>query len=365
MVQLWAQWAARTRTILRRLPKNLRSNRWWIVWNGNLYISRRAAAAIPGPSGDSSVLAGNRAYVQWSQVLRNPALIGAERRALFLPELGMFGNMTRRLAAALTIADALKIGHVVVPESAKFEGSIFETGVHTVSSGATFWLFSVRGTASFPVNVLHKKELIGAPGITRELYAPHIDRAWADLHAITIPKPTVPAFPSDHLVIHLRGGDVFGPRKPASYGQPPLSYYTLILDSSDWVEVTIVHGDWENPVLGPLIKACEGRGTPVQLQTGLLPADLEVLLTGSTLVAGRGTFMPAVVGVSRHASRVYFFHDKFSVDPPVEGVDMIRVSDKEGTYVRDVLSNNWENSEYQRDLMLTYPQGNLEFSTID
>jgi hypothetical protein len=75
--------------------------------------------------------------------------------------------------------------------------------------------------------------------------------------------------------------------------------------------------------------------------------------------------MPAVVGVSRHASRVYFFHDKFSVDPPVDGVHMIRVSDKEGTYVRDVLSNNWENSDYQRNLMLTYPKSNLGFSTVD
>lgn len=365
MVQMWVQWAAQTQTILRRLPKNLRSNRWWIVWNERLYISQPAAARIPGRSEDASLLAGNLAYVHWSQLLRNPALIGAERRALFLPELGMFGNMTRRLAAALTITDALKLGHVVVPESAKFEGSIFETGGHPVSSGATFWLFSGQEAAHAPVLVLHKKELFGAQGITRELHAPHIDRAWAALHAITIPKPTVPAFPSDHLVIHLRGGDVFGPRKPASYGQPPLSYYTLILDSSDWAGVTIVHGDWENPVLGPLIRACEVRGTPAHLQTGLLTADLEVLLTGSTLVAGRGTFMPAVVGLSRHVSRVYFFHDKFSVVPPVEGIDMIRVGDADGTYVRELLSNNWENSDHQRNLMLTYPQGNLEFSTVE
>ena len=365
MAQLWAQWVARTRTILRRLPKNLRSNRWWIVWNGQLYISQPAAKTIPTRPENSSLLSGNLAYVHWSQLLRNPALISAERRAIFLPELGMFGNMTRRLAAALTIADALKIGHLVVPESAKFEGSIFETGVHTLNSGVTSWLFSGRGTGNLSVLVLHKKELAGARNLTRALHAPHIDRAWADLYDVAIPKPTIPVFPSDHLVIHIRGGDVFGPRKPASYGQPPLSYYTLILDSSDWAGVTIVHGDWENPVLGPLIEACEVRGTPASLQTGLLPADMQVLLTGSTLVAVRRTFMPAVVGVSRRASKVFFFHDKFSVNPPVGGVEMIRVSDVEGTYVRDVLSDNWENSDYQRELMLTYPQSNLAFSALD
>ena len=365
MAQLWAQWVAQTRTILRRLPKNLRSNRWWIVWKGGIYLSQPAAVTIPGSSDNSALLAGNTAYVHWSQFLRNPALIGSERRALFLPELGMFGNMTRRLAAALTLADTLKIGHVVVPESAKFEGSIFETGVHTLTSGTTFWLFSDRGTGNLPVLVLHKTEFIGAQGLNRDLHAHQIDAAWAGLYDITIPKPAVAAFLPNHLVIHLRGGDVFGPRKPASYGQPPLSYYTLILDSRKWARVTIVHGDWENPVLGPLIDACASRRTPAELQTGLLPADLEVLLTGSTLVAGRGTFMPAVVGLSRFASKVYFFQDKFSVDPPVGGVEMIRVTDAGGTYVRDVLSNNWENSDYQRSLMLTYPQSNLEFSPLD
>jgi hypothetical protein len=269
------------------------------------------------------------------------------------------------LAKGLAIANVLKIGHVVVPTSAEFQSTIFEAGVHSVSGQTKFWLFTLHRSDASEVLVLHKTDPIRTAGVTRERHSSEIDEAWADLYSIMTRTPAANSARPDHLMIHIRGGDVFGPRKPSAYGQPPLSYYTLILDSSDWVGVTIVHGDWENPVLGPLINACEGRGTPVQLQTGLLPADLEVLLTGSTLVAGRGTFMPAVVGVSRHASRVYFFHDKFSVDPPVEGIDMIRVSDKEGTYVRDVLSNNWENSEYQRDLMLTYPQSNLEFSTVD
>ena len=365
MVQLWAQWATRTRTILRRLPKNLRSNRWWIVWNGNLYISRAAAATIPGHPKDSPLLSENVAYVHWSQFLQNPALIGAERRAVFVPELGMFGNMTRRLAAALAIADALKTGHVVVPESARFQGGIFANGVHTVSSGAAFWLFSVRGATSFPVHVFHKKELIEAPGVTREFYAPHIDGAWRDLHAIAIPKANAPAFPLDHLVIHLRGGDVFGPRKPASYGQPPLAFYEQILDHESWSAVTVVHQDSNNPVLKPLLESCTTRKIPVTTQSGNVVDDIAVLLGASTLVAGRGTFMPAVVGLSRSVKRVFYFHDKFSIHPPVSGVEIVRIIDAEGTYVRDVLSNNWENSEYQRDLMLTYPQSNLGFSTVN
>lgn len=365
MLQLWARWAAQTHTILRRLPKNIRSNRWWIVWNGNLYISQPAAATIPGHPEDSCLLDPGVAYVHWFHFLRNSSLISPNERAIFIPELGRFGNMTRRLAKGLAIANILKMGHVVVPLSAEFEPSVFEPGVHTVGGQTTFWLFAQGRRDGSKVLVLHKPELIRTPALSRERHGPHIDRAWADLHAITMAKPAVHAFPKDHLVIHLRGGDVFGPRKPASYGQPPLSYYTLILDSSDWAGVTIVHGDSGNPIVDSLIKACELRGKPAKLQSGALPADLKVLLMGSTLVAGRGTFMPAVAGLSRNVKRVFYFHDKFSVHPPVAGVEVIRVIDAEGTYVRDVLSNNWENSEYQRNLMLSYPQSNLEFSTVD
>jgi hypothetical protein len=64
-------------------------------------------------------------------------------------------------------------------------------------------------------------------------------------------------------------------------------------------------------------------------------------------------------------AKVYFFHDKFSLDPPKDGIEVIKVRDAEGTYVRDVLSDNWRNSDYQRNLMLTYPQSNLELGTLD
>jgi hypothetical protein len=365
MVQLWDQWVARTRIIWRRLPKNLRSNRWWIVWNGRIYISKPAAAAVPGRPQDSALLGGSVAYVHWSRFLGNPSRISFDQRAIFIPELGRFGNMTLRLAKGLMIANILKIGHVVVPVSAEFESSILDAGVHSVSGQTSFWLFANQTSGTSEVLALHKTELIATPGLSRDRHATEIDAAWADLYAITTPKPTANATHPDHLMIHIRGGDVFGPRKPASYGQPPLSYYTLILDSRNWAEVTIVHGDTGSPILDPLIQACADRGIAVQLSTGLLPADLAVLLTGSTLVAGRGTFMPAVVGLSRNVSKVYFFHDKFSLDRPKDGIEVIKVRDAEGTYVRDVLSDNWENSDYQRNLMLTYPQSNLELGTLD
>jgi hypothetical protein len=304
-------------------------------------------------------------YVVWHRLALPAKLVELSQHALFLPELGMFGNMTKRLTAALATADSLGFGHVVVPRSAEFYGGIYERGVHDRQDRALFWMCSTGKPAHSAVTVLHKRDLLSARQLPTAALSAVSPGAWADLFSILVNKPEGPQLPSSHLVIHLRGGDVFGPRKPASYGQPPLAFYERILDHERWSAVTVVHQDSKNPVLKPLLESCTARKIPVTTHSGNVVDDIAVLLGASTLVAGRGTFMPAVVGLSRNVKRVFYFHDKFSIRPPVSGVEIVRMIDAEGTYVRDVLSNNWENSEYQRDLMLTYPQSNLGFSTVD
>ena len=348
---------------LKRLPKNLRSNRWWIVWNKRLYLSTpRKGLATNRASQRNHVedwVAESNHYVVWFlRAFRRKEFEGAQH-ALFLPELGMFGNMTKRLAAALATADSLGFGHVVVPRSAEFSGGIYERGVHDRGGRALFWMCDTRDSPHSPVTVLHKTDFLSGRALPARELAAFSPRGWADLFSVLINKPVKAPLPDSHLVIHLRGGDVFGPRKPASYGQPPLAFYRRILDNERWSAVTIVHQDDKNPVLRPFLETCKARKVPVTTHSGKVGEDIAELLRASTLVAGRGTFMPAVVGLSRNVKRVFYFHDKFSIHPPVPGVEIIRISDVEGTYVRDVLSNNWENSDYQRKLMLTYPQSNL------
>lgn len=347
-------------TFAKRLPKNLRSNRWWIVWNRTLYLSstthllrNQVQLKNVGISIDTLPC-----YSHWKLLINRQRVVGPSNQGLFLPEMGRFGNMTRRLALALALSQATGIEHVVVPPSAEFESEVFKRGIHQYSGHRSIWLFAEDHLRNKSVKILHKFEALST-GITPiQALRESSHSAWEQLSRLLI-EPIGPSLGAGHVVIHIRGGDVFGPRKPASYGQPPLSYYTLVLGLEQWRKVTLVTGDGENPVTYPLVEWCKTRELPVTVQAGSLTEDLSYLLRAQTLVAGRGTFMPAVCGLSRNAKKVYFFENKFTLVPPVHGLTTIRVVDKEGSYAREILNNNWQNSDAQRALMLSYPERNL------
>lgn len=348
------------RVFFMRLPKNLVSNRWWIWWNGRLYIN--APTAPLNTTTQMSLaewLEHAPQYVSPSVLLTGRARVSPQAHAIFLPELGMFGNMTKRLAGGLAVAGATGICHVVVPRSAEFYHGLFRHGVHQCSQDLTLWFCSLASKSGNPIKVLYKVELLQGPGGRHDYSPSESEGVWEQLHRVVIPQGSGGGLPSDHLVIHLRGGDVFGPRKPRAYGQPPLAFYELILKRYPWSAVTIVHEDFANPVLDGIVAASTALNIPITHQSGSVPEDIAVLMTARSLAAGRGTFVPAIVGLSRCVERVFFFEDKFSLFPDRETLDIQRIFDSGGDYVAAVLSHNWENSDEQRDLMLSYPVQNL------
>ena len=165
------------------------------------------------------------------------------------------------------------------------------------------------------------------------------------------------------LTIHLRSGDVFGSRNASGYGQPPLAFYRLVIQAKDWGGVTLVYQDTSNPVVLELEKFCKAQGFRVILQTGTILEDLRVLLGAKNLVAGRGTFIPGIAGLSSECRRIYFFEDKCNMVPQKSGIEFIKVIDKGQVYRVEVLSNNWNNTPQQRQLMIEYPISSLEIQT--
>ena len=163
---------------------------------------------------------------------------------------------------------------------------------------------------------------------------------------------------ADHLVIHIRAGDVFRDGEVPGYGQPPLAYYLKILGSRPWAAVSVVFEDASNPVIAPLVE--HGRRSPVDcdIVSGQLEHDVAFLLRARTLVAGRGTFIPAVSALSKYAEVVYCFERSLGA---VGGkrLQVKPVIDVSGAYVRSVMNYNWTNSEEQRKLMLEYAVDDL------
>lgn len=346
-----------------RLPLNLKSNRWFVIIGGRLFISSRAASRRWeeqfSPLIPNVVRSSPRVYQTLRLHILPRASVPLDEQGFLIPHLGRFGNAVREVATAAKIAGWLNLGHLYLHGDNVFASNsdVPSPGVHRTDGGPKVWIDSPlpRYDRGIQVFVLWLRNNFD-DGM-KELPNP-----WpATRAAIGLDFPDK-KFSATCLVIHLRGGDVFGSRDVANYGQPPLSYYLGILDHQQWESVKVVHQDERNPVLEGIVQACLERKLPCERFSGTLLEDLQILLRAQTLVAGRGTFMPAVVGLSQHVSNVYFFEDKFVLQPDRDGVRMWRVIDKKGDFKKRVLSSNWTNSADQRSLMLSYPSQNLSIT---
>jgi len=167
--------------------------------------------------------------------------------------------------------------------------------------------------------------------------------------------------PDGVLTIHLRGGDIFGPEPHRDYGQPPLSFFLKVMQSQPWKSITLVTEDELNPCIEGISQWCKESQVPFKL-TGQESVKLAVAELGraKNLVLSNGTFGPAALFLYPLDRRVYFFgHTRHPLLRAAKG-ELSRVKDREGEYIKDVMSGNWTNSSKQRQLMTSYPLDYLD-----
>ena len=347
------------RIVVIRLPLNLRSNRWYVVLGRQLYVaSPRESHAFRNEVVTRSLASGSPNFRVYRRFFtpRRPATTAAARSndAILLPNLGRFGNAVREVVSAVSVARSLEIGHVFLAGDNVFaSGSdVPSPGSHATAAGPQVWI-----DRNPPLKPSFSR-LIRWSRNDYRLDSEVRDVEWESMReALSLQgKPG----DSSAVTIHLRGGDVFGTREAKNYGQPPLSFYQKVLEHCRARHVHIVYQDELNPVLTRLISLCEEKSIGYTTQSGSLTEDIETLMGAQTLAVGRGTFLPAVVGLSDHIKRVYYFEDKFTLQPPRNGFEVFRVFDSHGEYRRSVLSGNWENRPEQRALMLSYPASRLK-----
>ncbi len=266
--------------------------------------------------------------------------------------------MSRRLANALALQSILGAQAAIVPHQVIFSDGIFSDGTHMLQHGGIFWFGSMPKRKRNQVKTLLVGNWFGGTFDGTNSKS-HVDLAWAKLHEILIRAESRLPPKKKNLTIHLRGGDVFGPRKPESYGQPPLSFYEFVLKFAEWKSVTIVHEDELNPVLPGVLELCKSLRLSFRAQSGTVIEDICLLTQTYHLVASRGTFSPAIANISRYCKEVFYFEDKFNLIPERSGLRAIRVFDRHKIYARTILADNWANSHEQRNLMLTYPLSSL------
>lgn len=342
---------------LIRLPLNLRSNRWIVILGKTVYVvSPRESRSYSRDVIRHGLSSGSSRLRVYRRVLNLGRSRQSEKRgndAILLPNLGRFGNAVREVVSALSVARSMEIGHVYLAGDNVFASTsdIPSPGIHLTAAGPTLWIDSPASTSP-PFS-----RLIGWSRRDYRFDGNDRNVEWSSLRgALSIHSE---AQASTIVNIHLRGGDVFGTRDVKNYGQPPLSYYEKVLEHCQATTVHVVYQDKLNPVLDGIIRLCKERSLRCTTQSGSLTDDIETLMGAHTLVAGRGTFLPAIVGLSPHVKRVYFFEDKFSLQPPRNGFEIYRVFDCRGDYKKSVLAGNWENSPDQRAMMTSYPASHL------
>jgi len=347
------------RLFLVRLPRNLVSNRFFVLAGGTVFLySHSRTKTLASNLSLSHDETGSRrlaVFVRTSRLLSRRFPPPPHQQSLYIPHLGRFGNAVRELVSAIAAASQLNIGYV------------FLHGDNVFCLKSEFPRPGVHRRDQSPVVLIDRKLPPGRKAKIYELLS--LDRGVLPLEPAETSKawdfaasflnlnnhPVERATTENSLVIHVRGGDIFSDRQVPAYGQPPLSFYRAVLNHRAWSEAVIVHQDTRNPVLAPLFSECESLGIPYSAVSGTLSSDIDVLLRAQNLVAGRGTFIPAVAGLSKNLKNVYYFEDKFVVTPPRKGFTAWRAIDKGGEYRKRILQDNWENSREQKDLMLSYP----------
>ena len=275
--------------------------------------------------------------------------------AVYVTPLHRFGNALHQLGNASLVAHRAGAGNVILQRHDIFRNSVvFGEGqqlAFELPSSRKWW----RGQAVLVGRFFWAEEF---PGTCDEH---KIMAALRGIGASVIDPDRVTVWGANDLVIHVRSGDVFEKPAPFKYGQPPLSFYTLILSSTNWSRVVLVSEDRKNPVFDQLVQHCEKQGITCETFSGDLLADLHVLAGAKNLVVATGSFGRAVIACSRDIQAVYEFEHTGFLYPLPSGVLLHRVLYKTGQYRRDVLSHNWGNTAEQRTMMVSYPQSDLRW----
>lgn len=115
------------------------------------------------------------------------------------------------------------------------------------------------------------------------------------------------------LVIHCRGGDIFN-RSHKAYTQPPLDFYTNIIQSKQWKNIYLVCEENKNPLVRGILETHKNvsfiADTKYSINRGRhnsngFKEDLTFLLSAKNLVVCNSSLSPFIVCGSSQLQNVY------------------------------------------------------------
>jgi hypothetical protein len=274
-----------------------------------------------------------------------------------------FGNSIMQLVNLSALCQKYKIPAVYFEN----EHYIFDISKMSLTVGAPFIKSKICDLPRTRGVILSGKFFFDAP---YHLFSGQERQEWMDRHVL----PLLPVdFTSGHphvtpgsITAHFRAGDIFSTSIHADYGQPPLAYYKLALNSSGATSVIVVYEDKGNPTIDRFLEYAAQTGRNVVTQSSDLRSDLALLFNSRELISGRGSFLWAVHALSRKLEKFWYFHWPFDNSPFARREVRVNcIMDVRGQYEKEMLSKNWRNTPAQRELMLTYPSDALAVRAVN
>ena len=167
--------------------------------------------------------------------------------------------------------------------------------------------------------------------------------------------------------MHARSRDIFTDKVHyyPSHGQPLLFNYVLCIQHQNPSSLILVYEDLGNPVIEELISYLQCNNIPFSLVIGSAKNDFMTFVGARNLVLSFGTFGPLSMCFNPSLINIFFFNDmnqRLVSECMSSDSSLYSVADVNGRYTSEILSNNWTNTDSQRDLMLSYGIENLHLS---
>lgn len=176
--------------------------------------------------------------------------------------------------------------------------------------------------------------------------------------------PKVPLAPITTLVVHIRGEDICKKDPHPLYVQPPLSLYTLVINTHTYQNIRIVTTpECANPVIQPLLNM---YGSRISTQTADLNTDVATLLHAQhILINSMGSFGRMIMMMSKHIRVCHIpYYRHADMDNPYHDMRSLTATKVYAYECREYIQpGEWRFDATQQERMLTYPSSQIRVMT--
>lgn len=303
--------------------------------------------------------AANGDFKDVSQFDLDEAFRNGSVSSIELSRFGRFGNSVRQLLNCMIFAEYYKIKRVYIPRQwyLKKNKSFIINDIEVVFKDESLEIRDEKVFVDKFFNMGSYFNFFKIEGLDyRKAYM-----KFKDMMVFDEERLNLNVLASDDLVVYFRSGDIFH-HPHLGYGQPPLSFYKKIVKLRKWSKIYCVYQDKSNPIIQPFIEYVSNLDIEIREVSGSLEDDIKFLLSSINLVAAPGTFTWAISLISENLRNVFYFNRIDAINFSEIRLNEIKFYDLSGRYVKSIMSNNWENSMAQRELMLNYPEDEILIS---